>query len=46
MELSGLKLEKTARRATYTGGILSPASVEAPPTPSSSTGALKSNDGK
>lgn len=30
-ELSGLKMEKTTRRATYTGGILAPASIT--PTP-------------
>lgn len=46
MELSGLKLEKTARRATYNGGILSPASIQSPPTPSTSTDGLKSADGK
>jgi hypothetical protein len=43
-ELSGLKLEKTVRRATYTGGILSPASIVSPLTASSSSNALKKDD--
>lgn len=45
-ELAGLKLEKTVRKATYTGGILSPtASAMSPLTPSSSTNALKTEQG-
>lgn len=43
MELSGLKLEKTVRRATYNGGMLSPAIT--PLSPSSSTSALKTSEG-
>ncbi|KAG2204065.1 hypothetical protein INT47_007059, partial [Mucor saturninus] len=42
MELSGLKLEKTVRRATYNGGMLSPAIT--PLSPSSSTSALKTSE--
>lgn len=46
MELSGLKLEKAVRRATYNGGMLSPASAMSTLSPSTSTSALKTSDGK
>lgn len=45
MELSGLKLEKTVLKPTYGGGMLSPAPALSPLSPSTSTNALKSNDG-
>ncbi|GAA5797034.1 hypothetical protein HPULCUR_002412 [Helicostylum pulchrum] len=44
MELSGLKLEKTIRKATYAGGMLSPAPLLSPLSPSNSTNALKKDD--
>ncbi|KAG2233452.1 hypothetical protein INT48_008858 [Thamnidium elegans] len=46
MELSGLKLEKTIRKATYAGGMLSPAPLLSPLSPSNSTNALKKDDEK
>ncbi|KAI8081128.1 hypothetical protein BDF21DRAFT_418443 [Thamnidium elegans] len=46
MELSGLKLEKTIRKATYAGGMLSPAPLLSPLSPSNSTNALKKEDEK
>lgn len=45
MELSGLKLEKTIRKPTYAGGMLSPAPLLSPLSPSNSTNALKKDDG-
>lgn len=49
-DLAGLKLEKTVHRATYTGGLLSPATPATPAisslTPSSSTNVLKAKKGK